>query len=36
MSVSAVEILSGLTPGQHIIVSSVSNFEDLPVIWLAN
>jgi len=36
MSVSAVEILSGLAPGQHIIVSSVSDFDDAPLVRLAN
>jgi HlyD family secretion protein len=36
MSVSAVEIVSGLAPGQHIVVSSVSDFDDLPVVRLTD
>lgn len=36
MSVSAVEVLSGLTAGQQIVVSSVSDFEDAPIVRLAN
>lgn len=36
MSVSAVEILSGLAAGQRIIVSSVSDFNDAPVVHLTN
>ncbi|HUN26612.1 MAG TPA: efflux RND transporter periplasmic adaptor subunit [Steroidobacteraceae bacterium] len=36
MSVSAVEILSGLTPGERIVVSSVSDFDDLPHVRLAD
>lgn len=36
MSVSAVEILSGLHAGQRIVVSSVSDFDDAPVVRLAD
>ena len=36
MSVSAVEIVSGLQAGQNIVVSSVSDFDDAPVVRLAN
>jgi HlyD family secretion protein len=36
MSVGAVEILSGLSAGQHIIVSSVSDFNDAPVVRLTH
>jgi HlyD family secretion protein len=36
MSVSAVEILSGLTSGQQIIVSGVSDFGDAPLVRLTN
>lgn len=36
MSVSAVEVLSGLQAGERIVVSSVSDFDDAPVVRLAN
>jgi HlyD family secretion protein len=36
MSVSAVEILSGLNAGQRIVVSSVSDFDDAPLVRLTN
>ena len=36
MSVSAVEILSGLKAGQQIVVSSVSDFDDAPLVTLTN
>ena len=36
MSVSAVEILSGLKAGQQIVVSSVSDFDDAPLVRLTN
>jgi HlyD family secretion protein len=36
MSVTAVEILQGLRPGEHIIVSSVSDFDSEPVVRLAD
>lgn len=36
MSVSAVEILSGLEAGQRIVVSSVSDFDDAPVVRFAD
>jgi len=36
MSVSAVEILSGLKAGQRIVVSSVADFNDAPLVRLTN
>ena len=36
MSVSAVEILSGLKAGQSIVVSSVADFDDAPLVRLTN
>ena len=36
MSVSAVEIVSGVEAGQHIVVSSVSDFDDAPLVRLTN
>jgi HlyD family secretion protein len=36
MSVSAVEILSGLRAGQQIVVSSVADFDDAPLVRLTN
>jgi len=36
MSVSAVEILSGIKAGQQIVVSSVADFDDAPLVRLTN
>jgi HlyD family secretion protein len=36
MSVGEVEILSGATPGEQIVISSLSDFNDAPEVRLGN
>jgi HlyD family secretion protein len=36
MSVSEVEILSGASPGEQLVISSLSDFNDAPEVRLGN